>query len=218
MEQNEIALIGKIAAGMTHEMKNVLAIIKESNGLMQDVLRFSKEASFPHQEKLSNALEKIEKHVGRGVEMMTQFNKFAHSMDEARGWVEVNEIVDLVVSLLQRFARHRQVTLSADPLHNTPPLYTKPARLILALSACVDYCLDRAHANGTIVINPEKVERKVAFNFLVHQGSEGEVGAEMSPDELQEISENLLALDGELHLLEAPSQPGLSLVLPLSKE
>ena len=34
VKADELAFFGKIAAGVTHELKNVLAVIKESNGLM----------------------------------------------------------------------------------------------------------------------------------------------------------------------------------------
>jgi len=42
--QTEIAFFGRITAGVTHELKNVLAIVNESSGLMQDLLALSKEA------------------------------------------------------------------------------------------------------------------------------------------------------------------------------
>ena len=39
-ENGEIVFFGKITAGITHEMKNVLAIIKESSGLVEDSICF----------------------------------------------------------------------------------------------------------------------------------------------------------------------------------
>ena len=35
-DKRQVAFFGRMTAGITHEMKNVLAIIKESSGLMQD--------------------------------------------------------------------------------------------------------------------------------------------------------------------------------------
>ena len=38
---DEIAFFGKVTASITHEIQNVLSIIKESSGLIDDVLSFS---------------------------------------------------------------------------------------------------------------------------------------------------------------------------------
>ncbi len=46
---SETAFMGKITAAITHEMKNVLAIIKESAGLMEDLLSVAKDDSFQHE-------------------------------------------------------------------------------------------------------------------------------------------------------------------------
>ena len=103
MEPREIALIGKITAGVTHEMRNILAIISESSGLMQDILVAQKEASFLHQKLFTKALGNIHNQIGRGIEITKQLNIFAHSMDESLARIDVNEIMGLVVILLKRF-------------------------------------------------------------------------------------------------------------------
>ena len=41
--EKELEFFGKITAGITHEMKNVLAIIKKSAGLMEDIMSLSAE-------------------------------------------------------------------------------------------------------------------------------------------------------------------------------
>ena len=40
-KENEIVFIGKITASITHEIKNVLASIKELTGLMEDLVSMS---------------------------------------------------------------------------------------------------------------------------------------------------------------------------------
>ena len=52
----EVAFLGRITAAFTHEMKNVLAIIKESAGLMEDLLALSQEAAFPHRDRFARCL------------------------------------------------------------------------------------------------------------------------------------------------------------------
>jgi hypothetical protein len=212
MEQKEIAMIGRISAAMTHEMRNVLAIIRESSGLMQDILALSEGASFPHRDKFTNALAKIEKHVRRGDEIVTQFNTFAHSMDEPRDWVEVNELINLVAILMERFARSKEVTLSAEPLDGAPSLYTNPVRLMLALAACVEQFVNQAASEDAIVLRPNKEKDKAVIEILVKKAS---VETGPVPCDLTDVTEVLKALDGEVRPVVTGDRGGLRLVLPL---
>jgi len=91
-ETKEAAFMGRITAGVTHEMKNVLAIIKESAGLMEDLLALSKDASFPHREKFSSVLSKIRNQVARGVDISTRLNAFAHSPDRRPADVDLIDL------------------------------------------------------------------------------------------------------------------------------
>ena len=40
----QLAYLGKLMAGLSHELKNHLAIIKESNGLIEDLLSLEESA------------------------------------------------------------------------------------------------------------------------------------------------------------------------------
>ena len=66
MEGREVDLMGRITAGMTHEIKNVLAIIKESSGLLQDILRLSKGRKAPDPEQINKVALRIQAQVARG--------------------------------------------------------------------------------------------------------------------------------------------------------
>jgi signal transduction histidine kinase len=215
MERKEIAMIGRISAAMTHEMRNVLAIIQESSGLMQDILALSKDLAFPEKDRFSNALSKIEKHVRRGDEMVTQFNAFAHSMDEPRGWVEVNELINQVAILMQRLARSQEVVLSAEPLDGAPSLYTNPIRLMLALAALVEHCVHQGAPGDEIVLRPDEEKDKAVIEIVVRKasGEAGPVAHDWTP-----LSDVLKALQGEVRPVERGDHGGVRLVLPLKGE
>ena len=78
----QVAFFGRITASITHEMKNVLAIIKETSGLMQDILAFSNEGVCPHEDKLKGTLHTISEQIERGVELTSRLNRVAHDPDE----------------------------------------------------------------------------------------------------------------------------------------
>ena len=81
MKEKEIEFIGKITAGVTHEVNNVLASIREISGLMTDILSITNEDSFPRKEKFQTSLQKIQNQVQRGIKLTSQLNKFSHLPD-----------------------------------------------------------------------------------------------------------------------------------------
>ena len=115
-EDKEVAFFGKITAGITHELKNVLAIIRESAGLMEDIMSISPEAIISYQEKFENSMEKIKDQIKRGVELTDRLNKFAHSTDEAIAKIDLHATIEQLVALSQRFVGLKNVVLKADPL------------------------------------------------------------------------------------------------------
>ncbi len=110
----EAEFIGTITASATHEMRNVLAIVKESAGLIEDLVHASSRAGgAPHGDRILKATGRIDAQVARGAEIVTRLNRFAHSMDGGRERVDLAEEVREVAFLSQRLARTKCHTVVA---------------------------------------------------------------------------------------------------------
>lgn len=138
MKANDLAFFGKIAASVTHELRNVLAVINETNGLMADLLAMMREAPFQHLEKFQRSVQKIEEQVRRGVEITSRFNRFAHSMDHACADIDLNSILTQTVSLAQRLAALRNVELKATVCDHPIMLFTNAFRTQMALTMAIE--------------------------------------------------------------------------------
>ncbi len=218
MREQETAFIGKITAGVTHEFMNVLATIKENSGLMEDLLALCRETSFPHREKFVKTLITIQKQVNRGMEISASLNKFAHSMDEPKARVEVNELLDQLAFLVQRFARLKQVQLTVNPVEPPLAICIDLFRLQLILVACLEYCLDHTASGGVITLQSQKTSQGIAIQSVTEPGSSLTENAGTLPDELAGLQEALEALGARLIPLSTPGQQGLELILPLNNE
>ena len=151
-ELSKTAFMGKITAGATHEMKNVLAIIRESAGLMEDLLGASGEASFPIREKFLKILSGIGNQVTRGVNLANALNRFAHNPDEPIATVDINSLIDGLIFLCQRFALSKKVILK-NIAHEQPLLYTcDPVRFQMIIYRGIDLLLGTATPGTTIRI------------------------------------------------------------------
>jgi C4-dicarboxylate-specific signal transduction histidine kinase len=167
MDNPEIQFMGKITASVTHEMQNVFAIIKETAGLMDDLIAISKDGQFQHQERFQRAIANIGKQVERGVRLAGELNNFAHSADDARS-VDLNEVVSNLVSLSQRFARTKRVVLSHSASAASPATTVNSLKLRMALFDCLDYLVDLAKPGTAIMMTavPREADR-IAIDFHV---------------------------------------------------
>lgn len=165
----ESAFFGKITAGITHELKNVLAIIRESAGLMEDIISMSPDALTSYRDKFQSALKKIDNQVVRGVELTDRLNKFAHSSDAPLAKIDLLTVIEQLVALSQRFARLKNVVLQADippDLDHQFILVTRPVLLQMALFAAIECCISAMPAEGGKITFKAEKNNKYAVYVL----------------------------------------------------
>lgn len=181
IETKEAAFMGRITAGVTHEMKNVLAIIKESAGLMEDLLALSKDTSFPHREKFSSVLSKIRNQVARGVDISTRLNTFAHSPDRRPTEVDLTELATGLALLAERFARVKGVVLKVVGEDRRVRIVTDPLKMQMLLFECIELILGAVGQGSTITLRlAEEAHQLISVGFSLEET--GRTAEGPSPD------------------------------------
>lgn len=215
LKDQEIAYMGRMTAGMTHEVKNVLAIIRESSGLLEDLLTIGQAKSFPYREKFLKVLGTIQEQVQRGVDLATHLNRFAHSMDEPWATVEINEILGQTLPLLERFARIKKVQLKLVRSNEGLLVRTDPFRMRMVVSLCVERLLEAFGEGGEIVLRPkgEKGDEAVLVSMERTGGEDGPSGDVLAG--LGWIPGHVLGTLGlRIRSLEDPASAGMVLEIP----
>ncbi|NIN73204.1 MAG: hypothetical protein GTO46_15010 [Gemmatimonadetes bacterium] len=172
IEDREAAFIGKITAGATHELRNVLAIVKESAGLIEDIVNSPDKPGTAKADRLLRAVERIRDQVKRGSELLTSLNRFAHSLDHAEDETDLNEMAELLSSLCQRVARRGRHHVEAQPGDQALTVVANLLRLQMALHAAVDCCLEQLPERGKLTFKPIRHGGRPALEF--NGESEGE--------------------------------------------
>jgi len=152
LHQSELAFFGRITAGATHELKNVLAIINESSGLIQDLVALSAAAT-PYRDKFQKAFTGIKNQVQRGEQLLTRLNRFAHAPDAAVQTIDIAETAAQLIALAQRFAALKKVTLKPLPpaeSEKPPPVRINAVEFQLALFTAIECCLETASAGNEL--------------------------------------------------------------------
>jgi C4-dicarboxylate-specific signal transduction histidine kinase len=102
--------MGRMTASATHELQNILATIRESSGLMDDLLAMSSEG-FAHAERFKRGLGVLGEQVERGMILTEQLNFCAHAPEASPAGADINEAVRALVGLSRRDAARHKTTL-----------------------------------------------------------------------------------------------------------
>jgi C4-dicarboxylate-specific signal transduction histidine kinase len=209
-----MAFVGKIAASMTHEIKNSLAIIQESAGLLADIISLSQEGSFPHKEKFQRVLGNIKEQVNRGVDITTRLNQFAHSMDEPLAAIQVSHLLEQVSLLMRRLAKRRGIDLKVAAAAQELSLMSDPFRLLLVLGTVIEKLAESLESGGAIILQAQGAPQEVTVILEIQGGKKPgwEASLETLFTALQEV---LGSLKASLALSTPPAAEGVSLTVPV---
>jgi len=164
---------GKMSASISHEIKNALATINETAGLLEDLAILVEKGKPLDLERLKILAGRIMKQVQRADEIVKNMNKFAHSVDEAVKDVELGETLELMLALSERFASMRGVTLESKLPSDPIAITTIPFFLNHLLWLCVDFAMSMVGQGKTIDLLTEDTENGPRIRFTRLEGLAG---------------------------------------------
>ncbi|HSM89854.1 MAG TPA: hypothetical protein VLT56_07510 [Desulfobacterales bacterium] len=160
-----IQFFGKMAASISHDIKNVLAIINENAGLLEDICFMAERGKPIDPARLKRLSGSVKDQIRRADHIMTVMNRFAHSVDEASVSIDVSEVLELLVSLSARFAAMRGVVLEVVKPAGPAAIATFPFVLLNLLWLCLNYAMAVVGPGKAIELLGEKTEEGACFRF-----------------------------------------------------
>jgi signal transduction histidine kinase len=109
---NKMATVGRMAAGVAHEINNPMAIINEKAGLMHDLVSFSED--FPQKEKCLGLIDSIHKSVDRCSEVTHRLLGFARRMEVRKESINIPELIQEVIGFQKTEITHRDIEINYD--------------------------------------------------------------------------------------------------------
>ncbi len=171
----QLRFIGKILAGFTHEIKNHLAIVKESAGLMGDMIKMGKSAESGSQ--YLEIIQSIEEQIERALVHFTYLNRFSHRMDTALSTFNINESIEELTALLHRFANQKRIQIEKDFQKDLDPVNSNPSMLQFLIFNFLEEAIAKLDKNSRIVVKTEVVNGSVAIR-VIPEGNVLETDAE----------------------------------------
>jgi len=147
---SKLATVGRLAAGVAHEINNPMAIINEKAGLMRDLIDLDPE--FPEREKLFPLTESILNSVSRCRTITHRLLGFARRMDVGREDTDLNHVVREVVGFLEREAFHRSVEVKLELDEDLPMIPSDEGQLQQVFLNILNNALEAVGEGGRVVV------------------------------------------------------------------
>jgi signal transduction histidine kinase len=206
IRDENVRFFGKVVASISHEIKNVMAIINEKAGLLQDLTLMAQKGMTLDINRVQTIADDMRMQIRRGDTIVKNMNKFAHSVDEELQEVVLNDLTGLMTIISGRFASGFGATLNFKPAQTGFTVRTRPFLLEFILWDCIKIALERCGEDKTITIAVEKSDQGAQIQFFIQN--------ENFPDSisLDGLSRPLESLHADLHIQK--NKPQMVLNLP----
>ena len=180
-ETARLASLGRLAAGVAHEINNPLAIINEKAGLIKDLMTFKEE--YKHDKKLESLIDSVLESVERCGAITKQLLGFARHTEVSVSTIPVGKIIGDVLSFLEKEASYRNITLNLEIPDDLPPLVTDRGKVQQIFLNLINNAFQAVGDGGRIDIMGRRVDGdKIAVRV-------SDNGCGISDENLQKIFE-----------------------------
>lgn len=207
-----LAFFGVIVTGQSHEVINVLNVINELTGLQKDILHTAASGTVDVA-RLAGIADKIEGQVIRGVKIVSEVNRFAHSIDVPVAVFDLRELLDRVAFLAERSARMRRTLLERSS--QGPPVMMEGDPFVLQqiVFNCIDMAVASASDQGTVSVSCHAEAHGAEINIV---GGDGTWDGDKLRPRVVRIEALLHGIGGEfVEIPEAGGRPKIVLRVPL---
>lgn len=178
---SKMASIGRIAAGVAHEINNPMAIINENAGMVRDLLSVSD--AFPLKEKILKHINSISTSVERCSRITHRLLGFAKRMDPQIESIDLGELVNEVLSFLGKEALHRNIKINCAFSDDIPQIHSDRGQLQQVVLNILNNALEAVKDGGNIDLSM-KCRSDGLIDIIISDNGPG-----ISKDDLEKIFE-----------------------------
>jgi signal transduction histidine kinase len=185
----KMASIGRLAAGIAHEINNPLAIINEKAGLIQDLF-FIKE-QYKQDTKLLGLIASIVSSVERCSVITRRLLSFARQSDANVTRINLRKIITEVLSFLGKEPEYRSITINIDIEDGLDDIVSDKGKLQQVLLNIIKNAFAAVEDGGHLAIAARKAKDGQGVELRIRDD-----GCGIPPEDLAKIFEPFFTTKG----------------------
>lgn len=152
IQSSKMAALGKLAAGVAHEVNNPLAVIREKAGWMRDLLEEEDVKASANFQEFVDAVDKIEQHVERAGKVVHRMLGFARRMEPVCNDIYINDVLKQTTAFLENEIRFRNIELIWELKPDLPTIQSDAAQIQQVILNLFNNAIDAIDRNGHITV------------------------------------------------------------------
>lgn len=151
VEAGRLASVGELAAGIAHEINNPVAIMVEEAGWIEDLLEEEELKESKNLGEFRRSLKQIRDQGDRCKSITHKLLSFARKTDSRVQDVQVNDVIEEIVSLSEKRAKYSNVTINTNLQTDLPLVRVSQAELQQVILNLINNALDVMDKKGGTV-------------------------------------------------------------------
>jgi hypothetical protein len=165
-ENSGLRFFTRVSATVSHEIKNVLAIINENAGLLEDFVLMAEKGSPLSAERINLVAGKLRKQVKRADGIVRKMNRFAHSTDHPDEMADLYETTVFLLDICGRMLDSSKVAVNIIPPKSPVKIRTNLFYLQEIIFLCIETLMSDSASTKAIDIEFQKDRDGVEIKFL----------------------------------------------------
>lgn len=154
LQAHKMEAIGRLAAGIAHEINNPLAIINEKAGLIKDFLEFSGDFE-QNKEKFLSLIKGIFESVSRCRNITHRLLGFSRRVDVSHDTIDLNDTVQEVIEFIEKEVLYKNVRLEMNLRKDIPKIISDKGQLQQVFLNMLNNAVDAVDKGGTIEVTSD---------------------------------------------------------------
>ncbi|MCD4744409.1 MAG: GHKL domain-containing protein [Desulfobacteraceae bacterium] len=166
IQTDKMAALGKMAAGVAHEINNPLGIISAKAGWIHDLLEEEEFKESENYQEYIDALLKIEEHVERAGKVTHNMLGFARAMEPSMEKIDINDVLNHTIEFLAHHAQINNIDIQTEYDNSIPEISSDRSQLQQVFLNIINNAIDAIDKQGIINIKTYEKSNQIIVKII----------------------------------------------------